>query len=137
VITAEIQWIDRPYPLPKKVTPGTCGAQEITLTLTNTVAAYGHQVADLVYIEETAADPSGRILYGGGTRAFRAEFTANGRRVVIRHDSETAFADPWTLTVDGQPVDLSGTYRRMLPERLPALAYAVHRAVRRSGPQAA
>jgi hypothetical protein len=81
--------------------------------------------------EETAADANGRPTWHIGPRAIRAEFTADGRAVVIRHDTQAGWsADPWTVAVGGRPQEYPSLYRLTWPERVRMLALAVHRTER-------
>lgn len=124
----DITWVDRRYSVPETLpAPGITGAQECARALADAVTAWGHTVAKVTYTEETAADAEGRITDSVGPRAWRAEFTADGRPVIVRHDSQT-YSCPWSVTVDGQPQECPSTLHRTLPERVRLMALAVHRA---------
>jgi hypothetical protein len=97
--TAEITWVDRQYPVPDTLPapPSFTGAQQVTRQFADAVAAWAHTVADVTYFEETATDANGRAAWHTGpraARATRAEFTADGRPVVIRHNAHAS----WTAT---------------------------------------
>jgi hypothetical protein len=84
----------------------------------------------VAYLEEAAA-VNGRPTWHTGPRAIRAEFTADGHAVVIRHDAQASWSDiPWTVSIDGQPQEYPSMYRLTWPERVNRLALAVHRAAR-------
>ncbi|WP_206305508.1 hypothetical protein, partial [Actinacidiphila soli] len=48
----------------------------------------------------------------------------------VAHAQASSSADPWTVTVDGQPQEYPSLYRLTWPERVRMLALTVHRAER-------
>ncbi|WP_127359110.1 hypothetical protein [Actinacidiphila soli] len=131
--TTEITWDDRQYPVPDTLPapPSFTGAQQVTRQFADTVATWGHTIVNVTYLEETATDANGRPTRHTGPRATRAEFTADGHAVVIRHDLQSSWSEsPWTVTVDGQPQEYPPLYRLTWPERVRMLALTVHRAER-------
>ncbi|MFM9625108.1 hypothetical protein ACKI14_45210 [Streptomyces turgidiscabies] len=126
-----ITWIDRTYPIPAQL-PSPCGvtgAQELARMHLSAIAAWGHEVTEEAYIEETAQSAEGLLMWGKGPRGIRTECTVAGRRAVIRYDGEIYSPDCYTVTVDGQPQPVPSLYGRTSGERVRLLALTVHRAI--------
>ncbi|MGX9891415.1 hypothetical protein [Streptomyces sp. NPDC002276] len=126
-----ITWIDRTYLIPARLAApgGMTGAQELARMQLDAIAAWGHQVTEERYVEETAQSAEGLLIWFRGPRALRTECTIAGRRAVIRYDGEIYSPDCYTVTVDGLPQPVPSLYGSTSGERVRLLALTVHRAL--------
>ncbi|MER6256795.1 hypothetical protein ABT224_36180 [Streptomyces sp. NPDC001584] len=129
-----VTYRDVEYRMPQGLAPyrqGVTGAEELAATLVARLGLRGCRVEGSRYVEEEPRSGRGVFQDSWGSRAMRVECRADGRAVTWRYDRFATNLDgAWTVEVDGQsqPAEL-GRYMRA-HERLAALAWFAHRAIR-------
>ncbi|RPK32532.1 hypothetical protein EES39_38375 [Streptomyces sp. ADI92-24] len=107
------------------------GAEELAATLVARLGLRGYRIENPRYVEEEPRTARGAILDLPGSRAMRVECHADGRAVTWRYDRFTPWVnDAWTVSVDGQARPANLNPRHWAHERLAALSWLAHRAIR-------